>query len=97
MSGYCDATQKKPPSLIGVSAKTALRRQNLQEFERAHREARMAALRQSTARPQQAYSSAVTTLLKILVDPAAFSAVKARCAYYILDQIKKAVETEEIG
>jgi len=34
--------------------------------------------------------------LKILVDPAAALAVKARCAYYILDQARKAVETEEI-
>ena len=41
-------------------------------------------------------SPAVTTLLKILVDPAAALAVKARCAYYILDQARKAVETEEI-
>jgi len=29
-------------------------------------------------------------------DPAAPLAVKARCAYYILDQTKKAIETEEI-
>ena len=56
----------------------------------------MIAFRQSTARLQQASSPAVTTLLKIIVDPAAPLAVKARCAYYILDQTHKAVETEEI-
>jgi hypothetical protein len=56
----------------------------------------MAAFRQTTARLQQASSPAVTTLLKILVDPAAPMAVKARCAYYILDQTQKAIETEEI-
>jgi hypothetical protein len=38
----------------------------------------------------------VTTLLKILVDPNAQLAVKARCAYYILDQTRKGMETEEI-
>ena len=38
----------------------------------------------------------MTTLRKIMVDPAAPMAVKARCAYYILDQTKKAIETEEI-
>jgi hypothetical protein len=38
----------------------------------------------------------VTTLLKIMVDPAAPLAVRARCAYYILDQTQKAIETEEI-
>jgi hypothetical protein len=81
---------------IGVSAKTLLRWQKLPEFERAYREARVAAFRQSTARLQQASTPAVTTLLKILVDPAAPLAVKARCAYYILDQTKKAIETEDI-
>jgi hypothetical protein len=81
---------------IGVSPKVLLRWQKLPEFERAYREARMAAFRQSTARLQQASGPAVTTLLKIMVDPAAPMAVKARCAYYVLDQTRKAVETEEI-
>jgi hypothetical protein len=81
---------------IGISPKTLQRWQKLPEFERAFREARMAAFRQSTARLQQASSPAVTMLLKILVDPVAPMAVKARCAYYILDQTKKAIETEEI-
>jgi hypothetical protein len=45
---------------------------------------------------QQASGPAVTTLLKILVDPNAQLAVKARCAYYILDQTRKGMETEEI-
>ena len=81
---------------IGVSSKTLLRWQKLPEFERAYREARMADFRQSAARLQQASSLAVTTLLKIMVDPAAPLAVKARCAYYILDHANKAIETEEI-
>jgi hypothetical protein len=38
----------------------------------------------------------VTTLLKILVDPNAQLAVKARYAYYTLDQTRKRMETEEI-
>jgi hypothetical protein len=81
---------------IGVAPKTLLRWQKLPEFERAYREARMVAFRQSNARLQQASSPAVTTLLKIMVDPAAPMAVKARCASYILDQTRKAIETEEI-
>lgn len=56
---------------VGVSPKTLLRWQKLPEFERAYREARMAAFRQATARLQQASSPAVTTLLKIMVHPAA--------------------------
>ena len=58
---------------------------------------RLAALfRQSLARLQQASVPAVTTLLKIMVDAGTPVAVKARCAYYILDQTRKGVETEDI-
>jgi hypothetical protein len=38
----------------------------------------------------------VTTLLKIMLDPAAPLTVKARCAYYVLDQTRKGVEVEDI-
>jgi hypothetical protein len=38
----------------------------------------------------------VTTLLKVMVDPGSPLTVKARCAYYILDQTRKGIETEEI-
>ena len=81
---------------VGVSPKTLLRWQKLPEFDRAFREARTTTFRQNVARLQQASSPAVTTLLKILVDPNAPLAVKARCAYYILDQTKKGMETEDI-
>jgi hypothetical protein len=81
---------------VGVSTKTLLRWQKLPEFDRAFREAKAVTFRQSLARLQQASGPAVTTLLKILVDPNAQLAVKARCAYYILDQTRKGMETEEI-
>jgi hypothetical protein len=81
---------------VGISARTLLRWQKLPEFERALREARLVAFRQSMARLQQASVPAVTTLLKVMVDPATPLAIKARCAYYILDQTRKGVETEEI-
>ena len=81
---------------VGISPRTLLRWQKLPEFERALREARMTAFRQSMARLQQASVPAVTTLLKIMVDPGSPSTVKARCAYYILDQTRKGIETEEI-
>jgi len=81
---------------VGVSTRTILRWQKLPEFERAFREARTATFRQCIARLQQASGPAVTTLLKIIVDPSASLAVKARCAYYILEQARKAVETEDL-
>jgi hypothetical protein len=61
------------------SPKTLLRWQKLPEFDRAFREARTATFRQNVAQLQQASSPAVTTLLKILVDPNAPLAVKALC------------------
>ena len=81
---------------IGISHKTLLRWQKIPEFDHAFREAKTANFRQCIARLQQASGPAVTTLLKILVDPNAQLAVKARCAYYILDQTRKGMETEEI-
>lgn len=76
--------------------RTLLRWQKLPEFDQALREARMAAFRQQMARLQQAAVPAATTLLKIMVDPAAPLTVKARCAYYVLEQTRKGVETEDL-
>ena len=81
---------------VGVSTKTLLRWQKLPVFEKAFREARAVTFRQCVARMQQASIPAVTTLLKILVDPAASLSIKARTAYYILHETRKAVETEDI-
>ena len=88
--------QEEAAKSAGISPKTLQRWQKLPEFDRALREARMTAFRQSIARLQQASVPAVTTLLKIMVDPGAPLTVKARCAYYILDQTRKGIETEEI-
>jgi hypothetical protein len=88
--------QEEAAKAAGISAKTLQRWQKLPEFERAFRAARMAAYRQALGKLQQAAVPAVTTLLKAMVDPASPPAVKTRCAYYILDQTRKGVETEEI-
>lgn len=50
----------------------------------------------SLARLQQASVPAVTTLLRLMVGGGSPATVKARCAYYILDQTRKGVETENI-
>ena len=88
--------QEEAAKSVGISPKTLQRWQKLPEFDRAFREARLAAFRQQMARLQQAAVPAVTTLLKIMVDPAAPLTVKARCAYYVLDQTRKGVETEDL-
>ena len=66
------------------------------ELDADYRKARRDAFRQSVARLQQASGAAVTTLLKLAVDPHAPAAVKARAAYYILTLGTKAMETEDI-
>ena len=91
----CRNTEEAAKS-VGVSTKTLLRWQKLPEFGKAFREARTATFRQCVARLQQASGPAVTTLLRILVNPSAPLAIQARCAYYILDQTRKSVETEDL-
>jgi hypothetical protein len=81
---------------VGISARTLMRWQKLPEFDKALREARMTAFRQSMARLQQASVPAVTTLLKLMVDAGSPATVKARCAYYILDQTRRGIELEEM-
>jgi hypothetical protein len=88
--------QEEAAASVGISLKTLQRWQKEPEFEEALSKARMAAFRQSMVRLQQASVPAVTTLLKLMVDAGSPATVKARCAYYILDQTRKGIETEEI-
>ena len=66
------------------------------EFDTAYREARRAAFRQSVARLQQASGAAVTTLLKLMIDPATPPSTKARAADSVLDHSAKAIQLEDI-
>ena len=81
---------------VGISLATLQRWKKQPEFEKALREAQLALFRQLMAKLHQASTAAVTTLLKIMVDPGAPLAVKARCAAYVIDQIRKGVEIENI-
>src|SRR5215469_11792656 len=56
---------------VGVSGVTLIKWMKVPEFDQAYREARRDAFRQSVAHLQQASGAAVTTLLKIMVDPGA--------------------------
>jgi len=66
------------------------------EFDQAYREARRDAFRQSVARLQQASGAAVTTLLKIMVDPAAPASTRLRAADIVLSHTSKAIEIEDV-
>jgi hypothetical protein len=80
---------------VGVAPKALLRWLQIPEFQTDYLKARLDAFRQSIARLQQASSAAVTTLLKLAVDPNVPPAVKARAAYYILTLGTRALETED--
>ncbi|HEX3818807.1 MAG TPA: hypothetical protein VHW45_00660 [Candidatus Sulfotelmatobacter sp.] len=81
---------------IGVAPKTLLRWMQQPGFDKALRKARRVVYHQAIARLQQASPAAVTTLLKVMVDPATPPATKVRAADSILDHCAKAIELEDI-
>jgi hypothetical protein len=80
----------------GVVPNTLLRWMKEPEFDAAYREARRLAYGQSIGRLQQAASAAVSTLLKIMVDPNAPASTRVRAAESVLDHGAKAIELEDI-
>ena len=81
---------------IGIGSTTLLRWLKDPDFDAAYRQARRAAFRQSVARLQQASGAAVTTLLKLMIDPATPPSTRARAADSVLDHSAKAIEIEDI-
>jgi transposase-like protein len=81
---------------VGVGTATLLRWMQVPEFDAAYRKARRDAFRQSVARLQQASSAAVSTLLKVMVDPNTPASTKVRAVDSVLDHSGKAIEIEDI-
>ena len=80
----------------GIGARTLWRWLQIAEFQAAYREARRAAYSQSMARLQQASGAAVSTLLKVMVDPNAPASTRVRAADSVLDHAAQAIELEDI-
>src|ERR1700761_71046 len=80
----------------GIATQTLVRWLKVPEFQAAYREARRAAFGQATARLQQASGAAVSTLLKIMIDPASPASTRVRAADSILDHAREAIELEDI-
>ena len=76
--------QEEAARAAGIGVATLVRWQKDPEFQKAYRGARRAVHQQSTARLQQATGAAVTTLFKVLVDPATPASVKVRAADSVL-------------
>ena len=81
---------------VGIDPNTLLRWMKIPEFDAAYRGARRLAFGQSLARLQQASSAAVSTLLKVMVDPNAPASTRVRAADSVLDHGAKAIEIEDI-
>jgi hypothetical protein len=88
--------QEEAARVAGIGIATLVRWQKEPEFQKAYREARRAVHQQSVARLQQATGAAVTTLLKVLVDPSTPASVKVRAADSVLDHSAKSIELEDI-
>jgi hypothetical protein len=81
---------------INVTPRTLYRWMKDPEFDAAYRVARRAAFGQSVARLQQASGAAVSTLLKIMVDPNAPASTRVRAADSVLGHTAKAIELDDI-
>src|SRR6266849_5924152 len=81
---------------IHIAPRTLLRWLQLTEFNAAYRKARRAAVSQSVARLQQATGAAVSTLLKVMVDPSTPASTRVRAADSVPDHSAKAIEIEDI-
>jgi hypothetical protein len=89
-------TVEEAARAINVATKTLLRWMKEPEFDAAYRAAKRAAFAQSIARLHHLTSAAVSTLGKVMLDPATPASTKARSADSILNHTIKAIETEDI-
>jgi len=88
--------QEEAARAAGISVATLLRWQKLPEFQKAYREARRAAHGQAVARLQHATSAAVSTLLRVMLDPATPASTKVRASDSVLAHSAKSIELEDI-
>jgi hypothetical protein len=78
---------------IGVT--TLIRWMKDPDFDKAYRTARRTAFGQAIARMHQASGTAVTVLIKVMVDPSTPASSKVRAADSILDRGLKAITMED--
>jgi hypothetical protein len=80
---------------VGLGTRTLMRWLTLPEFDAAYRQARRDAFAQTTARLQQASGTAVSALLKVMVDPNSPASARVRAADCVLGHASKAIEDIE--
>ena len=79
-----------------IPARTLYRLLKDSDFDRAYRRAKYDAFGQSIARMHHLSSAAVSTLGKVMLDPATPAATRVRAADSILNHTAKAIEVEDI-
>jgi hypothetical protein len=92
-------TQRNVGEAAGAAlsgTQTQIRWLKIPEFQAAYREARPAAVSESNARLQPAFSAAVSRLLKIMVGANAPALARVRAADRILERTNQGVENEDI-
>ena len=81
---------------INVGPATLLRWLKDPQFQESFREARRIAFGQSIARLQQASGAAVSTLLKLMLDPSTPASSRVRAASDVLDRAAHFTELEDL-
>src|SRR3954454_11922539 len=81
---------------VGISTTTLVSWMKQPEFDEAYRQARRAAFGQSISRLQQASGAALSTLLKVMIDPNSPASTRVRAADSVLNHAAKAIEIEDI-
>lgn len=87
---------EEAPRTAGASPSARYRCMKEPTFEAPYRAARRAAFAQSVGRLQQASSAAVSTLLKVMVDPGTPASRRVRAADSVLAHTIKAIEVDDI-
>jgi hypothetical protein len=83
--------------IVDVAPRTLYRWMKEPDFDAAYRDARRVAFGPSIARLQQASSAAVSTLLKVMVDPNTPASTRVRAADSVLSLTAKTIELDDIG
>lgn len=81
---------------VGVTPRTLYRWQKERAFDAACRAAKRAAYGQAIGRLHQLSGAAVSTIGKVMLDPATPPATKVRAADSVLDHTEKAIQLEDI-
>jgi transposase-like protein len=82
--------------VVGIATKTLLRWMKLPEFKEEYRIARAEVISQATARLQQATGPAISTLLKIMVNPDSPTPSRVRAAQCVLERAQKGYEADDL-